>query len=303
MNKYKHVVSKEEEDERLDKVLVALNKGHSRHQIQSWIKDGFVTVNDQKVKANYRCKKADILRWKIATQQPVTIKAEKIPLSIVYEDDSIIVLNKPSGMLVHPTVQTQSQTLVNALKHHTDRLSTIGGEERPGIVHRLDQQTSGIMVVCKDNETHEHLQRQFKEKSVIRIYEAIVHGSVEHATGIIQAPIGRNPHNRLKMAVVDDGKKAETRFRVLGRGDSYTHVRCQLITGRMHQIRVHMKYINHPIVGDPVYSRKKADDMKNQALFARTIGFIHPKTAQYVEFTVERPEKFTKLLKLYKIKS
>lgn len=301
LSNFEHVVKSEEVNERLDKLLVTLSKDHSRHQIQSWIKDGYVKVNEKQVKSNYRCKSKDIITWTIEEEKALTIEAENIPLSIVYEDDSLIILNKPKGMLVHPTLVTQSGTLVNALKYYTEKLSTIGGEERPGIVHRLDQHTSGIMVICKDNDTHKHVKEQFKQKTVTRVYEAIVHGVVEHETGIIKAPIGRNPNNRTKMAVVPDGKDAETRFQIVGRSNEYTHVQCQLVSGRMHQIRVHMKYMKHPIVGDPVYSRKKIANIESQALYAKTIGFIHPKTETYVEFSLDPPKEFVNLLEKYDI--
>lgn len=288
---------------RLDKLLVILNDGHARHQIQTWIKNGIVTVNDKQVKPNYKCRENDIIAWHIKEKKPISIAVEEIPLTIIYEDDSLIVLNKPTGMLVHPTEAVQSGTLVNALKHYTTNLSTLSGIERPGIVHRLDQHTSGVMVVCKNDEAYLHLKKQFKQKSVTRIYETIVYGIVNHDKGVIKAPIGRNPKNRLQMAVVDDGKKAETRFTVLSRSNEYTHVQCELITGRTHQIRIHMKYMNHPIVGDPIYSQKKTTDIKHQALFAKTLGFIHPKTNQYVQFSVEQPAEFANLLQLYQLKS
>jgi len=300
---FEHVVKQSEENFRLDKLLVMLNEGHSRHQIQLWIKDGNVVVNGKKVKPNYKCKQDDVIMWHIAEKKPITIDAEPIALSIIYEDESVIVLNKPKGMLVHPTQTVQSGTLVNALKYHSPQLSTVSGAERPGIVHRLDQFTSGIMVVCKDDMTHEHLKRQFQQKAVTRMYEAIVYGTIAHDKGVIKAPIGRDPNNRLRMGVVSNGKEAETRFRVLGRSNDYTHVQCQLITGRTHQIRVHMKYLSHPIVGDTVYSRKKTKDIEEQALFARTLGFIHPKTEAYVEFSVAQPTEFVNLLNLYRFNS
>lgn len=303
MNSFQHEVTEQEVNERLDRVLVPLNNTYSRQQIQTWIKKGNVHVNGRHVKPNYRCKKGDVLTWTIEAEEELEIKAEHIPLSIVYEDESLIVLNKPQGMLVHPTAQQQSGTLVNALMNHTENLSTVGGPERPGIVHRLDQHTGGIMVVCKDDRSHLHLQRQFQEKTVTRIYETIVHGWVAHEKGIIKAPIGRNPHNRVQMAVVPAGKEAETHFRVLGRSEDYTYVQCRLITGRMHQIRVHMNYMKHPIVGDPIYNRKQSTSVKQQALYAKTLGFIHPKTERYVEFSVDRPEMLTNLLNVYRIKS
>jgi len=301
MSNFKHRVQEHEIGERLDKVLVPLNKSYARHQIQSWIKAGNVLVNGQVVKANYKCRQDDLVSWYIEEKEEITIKAEDIPLEIVYEDDSLIVINKPKGMLVHPTEKIHQGTLVNALKYHSPNLSNLSGEERPGIVHRLDQYTSGLMVACKDNESHEDLKKQFKEQSVTRQYEAIVYGLLAHEKGVIKAPIGRNPKNRLKRAVVDDGKYAETRFHVLGRGAQHTHLACQLMTGRTHQIRVHLKYINHPIVGDPLYSRKQTKDIKEQALFAKTLGFIHPQSKEYMEFTIEAPDDFAHLLKLYQI--
>lgn len=295
-------ITEEEVDERLDKLVVSLVDGKSRHQIQRLIKAGYVKVNGKEVKPNYRCKAKDIIRIEIEEEQERKIEAENIPLEIVHEDDHIIVLNKPKGMLVHPTDHVTSNTLVNALKYYTDKLSTVGGSERAGIVHRLDQNTSGIMVVCKDNDTHEHLKQQFQAKSVTRIYEALVFGSVKHEKGIIQAPIGRNPQHRLQMAVVPEGKQAETHFKLLYKGERFSYLECRLITGRMHQIRVHMKYMNHPIVGDPVYSRKKVAEFDSQALYAKTIGFIHPKTGKYVEFSIERPKEFTDFLDRYQLK-
>lgn len=303
VNNFEHIVTDNEIATRLDKLLVSLNEGHARHQVQMWIKNGIVRVNEKRVKPNYKCRKNDRISWYIKEKKPLSIEPEPISLTILYEDESLLVINKPSGLLVHPTEAVQSGTLVNALKYYTNDLSTLSGIERPGIVHRLDQYTSGAMVVCKNDETHAHLKSQFKQRTVTRIYETIVYGVVSHEKGVIKAPIGRNPKNRLQMAVVDDGKEAETRFTVLGRSNEYTHVQCELITGRTHQIRIHMKYMNHPIVGDPIYSRKKTTDIQHQALFAKTLGFIHPETEQYVEFSVEQPQEFVNLLKLYHIKS
>lgn len=301
LENFEHIVKPNEANIRLDKLLVTLNAQYSRQQIQSWIKNGQVTVNGKHEKANYKCKTNDVIEWSIIPEEPRTIDAELLPLSIIYEDDYLIVINKAKGMLVHPTQTVQSGTLVNALKYHFKKLSTISGKERPGIVHRLDQYTSGAMVVCKDDETHLHLKEQFKQQSVKRIYEAIVHGDLEHEKGIIQAPIGRDPKNRLKMAVVSTGKEAETRFQVLERFHHSTLVECQLITGRTHQIRVHMNYIHHPIVGDELYSKKKNKHIHHQALFAKTLGFIHPHTKKYVQFSVDRPDDFENLLQLYRL--
>lgn len=300
---FEHKVSSDEENTRIDKLLVTLNSDFSRQQIQTWIKENYVTVNNQMTKANYKCKQGDLIQWSIPEDKKVSIEPEPIPLNILYEDDDLIVINKPKGMLVHPTNVVQSGTLVNALKHHTKNLSTLSGEERPGIVHRLDQYTSGVLVVCKNDETHAYLKEQFKQHLVKRIYEAIVHGVIEHEKGIIQAPIGRDSKNRLKMAVISTGKEAETHFKTLERMVQYTHVECRLITGRTHQIRVHMQYMNHPIVGDELYSHIKTDYIHHQALFAKTIGFKHPRTKEFVQFSVERPDDFENLLQLCRNKA
>lgn len=292
-----YTVTEENNGVRLDKLLTNLNDEYSRQQVQTWIKKQNVKVNNEQTKANYRCKTDDIIEWNIVEEDiQITIEAENIPLQILYEDEYLLVINKPKGMLVHPTHTVKSGTLVNALKYYTKQLSTIGGEERPGIVHRLDQDTSGALVVAKDDATHEYLKNQFKNKSVLRIYEAVVFGVIPHDKGVIKAPIGRNPKNRLEMAVVSSGKEAETHFQVLHRYSQYTHVQCELKTGRTHQIRVHMKYMNHPIIGDELYCRKKSSLIKGQALFARELGFIHPKTEEWMSFVVEHPSYFKHLL-------
>lgn len=296
-------IGAEDVQERLDKVLVKHNEDYSRHQMQLLIKEGKVLVNGKKVKPNYKCKLSDVVTWTLKEETKQRLEPESLPLSILYEDEAIIVIDKPRGMLVHPTERVFSGTLVNALLNYTDELATLSGKERPGIVHRLDQHTSGVMVICKTNESYEKLKNQFKKKSVTRYYEAIVHGNLTHEKGTIKAPIGRHPKNRLKRTVIADGKEAETNFKVLANTKDYSHVQCQLITGRTHQIRVHMKYINHPIVGDPLYSRKKSPYIEHQALIARTLGFIHPLTKEYVEFTCERPEWFKKLLLLFHLKA
>ncbi len=289
--------------ERLDKLLVTYLTDFSRQQIQSFIRSEKVLVNGRPVKPNYKVKLKDQLTWTIEKAPERVIKAEPIPLSILYEDEALLIIDKPSGMLVHPTDKVISGTLVNALLHYTDELSTIGGEERPGIVHRLDQDTSGIMVVCKTNESHEKLKAQFKDKTVHRYYEAIVYGNLHYKKGTIRAPIGRHPKERQKRTVLADGKEAMTKFKVLAETEKYSHVSCQLITGRTHQIRVHMQYINHPIVGDPLYSRKKSPYINHQALIARRLGFIHPITEKYVEFTSPRPQGFEALLRILQLKA
>lgn len=291
-----YVVTEEDVDVRLDKLLTKLNENYSRQQIQTWIKEQLVTVNDEQYKANYKCKLGDRIQWEIPEEEEIEIKPESIPLDILYEDDYLIVINKAKGMLVHPTQTETSGTLVNALMYHCKQLSNLNGDERPGIVHRLDKDTSGLLVAAKDNVTHEQLKVQFQEQTVERIYEAIVFGVISHSSGIIKAPIGRNPKNRLQMAVVSDGKYAETHFRVIERFKEHTHVQCELKTGRTHQIRVHLKYMNHPIVGDELYVRKKSTLIQGQALFAKLLSFHHPHTNERMTFTIDRPKDFEKLL-------
>ena len=293
---FTYVIPEEKTGTRLDKVLVEQNNTYSRQQIQRLIKKKHVTVNESFKKPNYLCRTGDVIQWNIPEEKPKEIEPEPIPLSILFEDEFLLVINKPKGMLVHPTPTVTSNTLVNGLKYHCKQLSNVSGEDRPGIVHRLDKDTSGVLVIAKDNHTHEHLKKQFKNQTVIRIYEAISFGVIDYSSGIIKAPIGRNPKNRLQMAVVPSGKEAETHFRVLHRFRQYTHVECELKTGRTHQIRVHLKYMNHPIVGDELYCRKKSTLMKGQALFAKQLQFIHPHSNQLLRFTVEQPEDFKNLL-------
>ena len=291
-----HQIMEEEEGTRLDKLLTNINTEYSRQQIQQWIKGNNVTVNNKIQKANYKCKDGDIIEWSIPVEQSTEIKAEPIPLDILFEDDYLLIVNKPKGMLVHPTHSVTTNTLVNGLLHHCKHLSNLSGDDRPGIVHRLDKDTSGALLIAKDNDTHEHLKKQFQERTVTRIYEAICFGIMSHSKGVIKAPIGRNPKNRLQMAVVEDGREAETHFRVLKRFQQYTYVECELKTGRTHQIRVHLKYMNHPIVGDEVYCRKKSSLIKGQALFSRELGFTHPKTGERKTFAVDQPKDFKNLL-------
>lgn len=300
MNKMEQHVSEEQVGVRLDKVLSLSQTGYSRQQIQEWIKAQAVLVNGGKTKANYRCKLEDIITVTIPVVEELAIEAEDIPLDIVYEDDDLLVINKVKGMLVHPTHTVKSHTLVNGLLHHCKTLSDLSGEERPGIVHRLDKDTSGLLVVAKNNDTHDNLKEQFKARTVKRVYEAIVHGNVAHEVGIVKAPIGRDPNNRLRMAVTDTGKYAETNFTVLQSFNQYTHVQCQLKTGRTHQIRVHMKYMNHPIVGDAIYTRKKSNIAPSQVLFARELGFIHPRTGEALRFAAEQPTYFAKIVERLK---
>ncbi len=281
---------------RLDKLLTLKNPDYSRQQVQSWIKDGHVTVNNNTQKTNYKIRESDEIVWIIPEKVERKIEPENIPLTILYEDDWLVVINKERGMLVHPTIQQTSGTLVNALMYHFQSLSNVNGEERPGIVHRLDKDTSGLIIIAKTNEVHIDLQKQFASHTVYRKYEAVVFGVVNHDHGIIDAPIGRDPHNRLRMAVTSSGKYAETHFDVIERFNQHTHVACELITGRTHQIRVHMKYMKHPIVGDPVYSRKKSKLLTSQALFAKELKFNHPVTKEELHFEVEQPSYIVSLL-------
>lgn len=297
MTYFQHVVTEEQNKKRVDKLLAEMNPDRSRSQIQTWISKDHVSVNGETVKANYKCHTGDQLKWSVPEVEALDITPENIPLDIVYEDGDLLVVNKPKGMVVHPSAGHQGGTLVNALLYHCNDLSGINGVERPGIVHRIDKDTSGLLVVAKNDHTHVHLSEQLASKDIKRKYEAIVHGEITHESGMIDAPIGRDPKDRQKMGVVDNGKPAVTHFRVIKHFPDYTHVECQLETGRTHQIRVHMKYIGFPLVGDPKYGRRKSLDTDGQALHARILGFTHPRTREWLEFEVEAPEAFNDVLK------
>lgn len=297
MSSFIHIVTEEQMNIRVDKLLTELNEGKSRSQIQSWIKDGLVTINGETVKANYKCQSGEKLEWRIPEPKPLEIEAENIPLDILYEDKDVLVVNKPRGMVVHPSAGHHSGTLVNALLYHCDDLSGINGVERPGIVHRIDKDTSGLLIVAKNDEAHLSLSEQLQKREVERKYAALVHGAIPHETGLIDAPIGRDPKNRQRMAVVDRGKSAITHFRVLKRFPEFTYLECKLETGRTHQIRVHMKYIGHPLVGDPLYGPRKTLDLDGQALHAKEVGFTHPKTGEWMHFSADLPAYFADALK------
>ncbi|TCT26847.1 ribosomal large subunit pseudouridine synthase D [Melghiribacillus thermohalophilus] len=291
-----HTVLPDEHNQRIDKLLVKLNSDVSRTQVQGWIKDDFVKVNDETVKSNYKCQTGDRITWQMPEVEPLDIQAENIPLEIMYEDKDVLVVNKPRGMVVHPSAGHSSGTLVNALLYHCHDLSGINGMERPGIVHRIDKDTSGLLMVAKNDRAHMGLARQLSDKTVKRKYEAVVHGVISHNSGTIDAPIGRDPKDRQKMAVVENGKEAVTHFQVLKRFQDFTHVECVLETGRTHQIRVHFQYINHPLAGDPKYGPKKTLSIGGQALHARVLGFEHPVSGKWMEFEAEPPEVFQKVL-------
>lgn len=292
MSKQDFIITEEYQNKRIDKVLTDLNKESSRSQIQSWIKDGYVKVNGEQVKSNYKCQLNDQVVWEEPEVQELEIEPENIPLDIRYEDEHLLVVNKAKGMVVHPSHGHRTGTLVHALLYHCDDLSGINGVYRPGIVHRIDKDTSGLLVVAKHDQAHELLSEQLSNKEVKRSYEAIVHGVIDHDKATIDAPIGRDPNDRQKMAVVDNGKPAVTHFSVVDRFEKFSHVYCDLETGRTHQIRVHFQYIDHPLVGDPKYGRRKTLDVQGQALHARKLSFRHPMTGEQMSFTCEPPDIF-----------
>jgi 23S rRNA pseudouridine1911/1915/1917 synthase len=292
-------IDAEYDNERIDKVIAALNEEWSRSKVQQWIKDGLVTVNDQHVKANYKCSAGDIVVVRLPEPEPLHVEPENIPLDIYYEDADVLVVNKPRGMVVHPAPGHMRGTLVNALLAHCTDLSGIYGVVRPGIVHRIDKDTSGLLMVAKNDTAHQSLVDQLVKKTVTRKYKAIVHGVIPHDYGTIDAPIGRDKRDRKKMTVTEEnGKEAVTHFRVLERFRHYTFVECQLETGRTHQIRVHMKYIGYPLAGDPQYGPKKTLPIDGQALHAGVLGFTHPRTGEYLEFEAPLPPEFEQLLQL-----
>ena len=276
---------------RVDKFLME-EMGISRSLVQKMLDAGFILVNGNKPKNSYKLKIGDKIEVRDGYQNDIDIVAEDIPLDIVYEDEYLLVVNKPSGMVVHPAAGVYHGTLVNALMYHCNQLSHINGDVRAGIVHRIDKDTSGLLVACKNNMAHKSLSEQLKEKTTTRKYIAIVTGSISHNLGKINAPIGRDPDNRQKMAVVENGKSAVTHFRVLDRFKNYTLLELELETGRTHQIRVHMAYIGHPVLNDPLYGTKKQTTPFGQYLHAKTLGFKHPRTGEYMEFDSELPQEF-----------
>ncbi|RGD95835.1 RluA family pseudouridine synthase [Clostridiaceae bacterium AM27-36LB] len=290
-------------DERLDKFLSAMLPDQSRSYLQKIIKDGNVLVNGEPKKSSYRLEDGDEVTADLPELKSPDIEPENIPLDILYEDDSILMVNKPKGMVVHPSAGHYTGTLVNAVLWHCQgQLSGINGVSRPGIVHRIDKDTTGVLVVCKNDAAHNAVAAQLKEHSITRKYRAIVHGVIKEDEGTVDAPIGRHPTERKKMASgVKNGKRAVTHYRVLERFQGYTYVECQLETGRTHQIRVHMASIHHPLLGDTVYGpAKDSHHLEGQTLHAMVLGLIHPVTGEYLEVEAPLPEYFENLLKKFR---
>ena len=290
-----------EEGKRIDRYLAEQMPDMSRSYIQKIIKDGLVTVSEKPVKANYRLSLYESIKVTIPELKEPEIEAEDIPLDILYEDQDIIVINKPKGMVVHPAAGHYTGTLVNALMYHCrEDLSGINGVLRPGIVHRIDMDTTGVLIACKNDQAHNSIAAQLKEHSITRRYQAIVHGVVKEDEGVVDAPIGRHPQDRKKMCINhQNGKSAVTHYRVLKRFSGFTHIECRLETGRTHQIRVHMASLGHPLLGDQVYGPARCPyKLQGQTLHAGILGFIHPTTGAYMEFTAPLPEYFKHLLEV-----
>lgn len=283
---------------RIDKYAkTQLGEEVSRSQIQLWIEAGELVVNDAPVKANYKLAEGDRVVLTIPEAEPTEIEPEDLPLDIYYEDGDVIVVNKARGMVVHPAPGHASGTLVNALMHHCQDLSGINGELRPGIVHRIDKDTSGLIMAAKNDKAHASLAAQLKAHTVTRKYYALVHGNVSHDQGTVDAPIGRDPHDRKMYTVIErNSKHAVTHFQVVERFGDYTLLELKLETGRTHQIRVHMKFIGHPLVGDPLYGRSKGIKMDGQALHAAVLGFDHPEDGHYLEFSAPIPSDMEEVL-------
>jgi 23S rRNA pseudouridine1911/1915/1917 synthase len=302
MEKIELVIEIEDVGQRLDKVLSDRLTDYSRSQIQTWIKDNDLLVNNETIKGNYKCKKGDKISIIVPEVEELEILPENISLDIAFEDDDVIVVNKPKGMVVHPAPGHYTGTLVNALLYHCkDSLSGINGVARPGIVHRIDMDTSGLLMVAKNDFAHEKLVDQLQKKTVTRKYLAIVHGEIPHERGTIDAPIGRDTADRQRMTVTEDNsREAVTHFEVIEKFKDFTYVECILETGRTHQIRVHMKYIGFPLAGDPKYGPRKTLDINGQALHAAVLGFNHPRTNEYIEFSRPIPEEMNSLLQFLK---
>lgn len=294
-------VGEQEGGVRIDKYLAETAGQLSRSYIQKLLKQGRILVNGKAVKASYVVEDEDVLSMDIPEAVEPEIEPEAMELDILYEDDDVILINKPKGMVVHPAAGHYSHTLVNGLMYHClGNLSGINGVLRPGIVHRIDMDTTGVLIVCKNDMAHNSIAAQLKEHSITRRYQAIVHGVIKEDEGSIEAPIGRHPVERKKMSInYNNGKPAVTHYKVLARFKDFTHVECRLETGRTHQIRVHMASIRHPLLGDCVYgpARCPVPGLTGQTLHAGVLGFIHPRTGAYMEFSAPLPDYFSKLLR------
>ena len=290
------IIYDNKESVRIDTYLIdKLN--FSRSKIQKMIKNDYILVNNKPVKNSYLLKENDIINVTDYEEAPQDVVAEDMDLDIVYEDDDVMVINKANGVVVHPAIGNFNHTLVNGLMYHSKKLSDINGEFRPGIVHRIDAYTTGLLMIAKNNEAHEFLAKQLEDKTTTRKYIALVWGVIKTDTATIDAPIGRDKLDRKKMAVtLENSKKAITHLKVLKRYKNATLIELKLETGRTHQIRVHMNYINHPVVNDPVYGKRKIIDDTGQCLHSKTLGFIHPRTKKYMEFDSELPECFINIL-------
>lgn len=299
---YNLVVKSEESGVRLDKYIATHISTISRTRVQELIKQKLITTNGLQTKLSYKVNTNDKINIEIPSPQPLSLDPENLNLDIIYEDDDVIVVNKPQGMVVHPSAGHPDHTLVNGLIYHTKNLAKCDEIFRPGIVHRIDKDTSGLLMIAKNATARISLEKQLANKIHKREYIAIVHDNFKHSSGVIDAPIGRNPYQRQQMAVVASGKKAITHFTVLEQFPGYSLVKCVLETGRTHQIRVHMSYIGHPIAGDPLYGPKKTLNGNGQFLHAKTLGFYHPKTNQWLEFSISEPQIFAKQLYLLRKK-
>ncbi len=292
-----YMIEEENVGKRLDLFVSENEVDMSRSFVQGIIEKQQVKVNGQIKKSNYKLRVGDQVRVELAEPVELQVEAEDIPLDIIYEDSDVIVINKPQDMVVHPAPGNYTGTLVNGLLYHCKDLSGINGVIRPGIVHRIDKDTSGVLVVAKNDKSHNSLAMQLKDHSMKRTYYAIVEGIVKEEEGTVRNNIGRHPVERIKMAVVKDGKEAITNYKVLERFKSNTLVECRLETGRTHQIRVHMAHLHHPLIGDQVYGYKKQKfKLQGQALHAKNLGFIHPTTGEYMEFDSQLPEYFQDIL-------
>lgn len=305
MNEVVFEITPEMEGERIDKCISNYVETLSRSYIQKIIKEGKAYINDAPVKSNYKVRVDDKVQFTIPDCEEPDIPPQDIPLDIIYEDKDVLIVNKPKNMVVHPAPGHYEGTLVNAIMYHCHNdLSGINGVLRPGIVHRIDKDTTGSLIICKNDEAHRKIAEQLKEHSITRKYRAIVYGRISNDEGAVDAPIGRHPTDRKKMAINErNGKPAITHYKVLERFEKYTYIECQLETGRTHQIRVHMTSIGHPLLGDEVYGNAKCPfKLEGQTLHAMTIGFIHPSTNQYVEYEAPLPEYFERLLQILRSK-